>query len=194
MRWPLIALAGMLSLGCSSDSDEGGVDTLDCAWLEGDNCWKTTLAGATTCLPAEDDYGTLAADGSTCTYATGHIVTFDEPLVLPLPDEDVIFRFTLTAGGQTCVRYSETDSSMTVTVGDQVFEESSNGVDMRVTCPDGSSYSNDNALDLLECRGDFLSSLAIMPGYSLGSSDASVSFGFIGYSEEQSLAVFSCRR
>lgn len=198
MRWLFVALAGSLALGCGDSDggeDGGGIDTLDCAWLEGDNCWKTTLVGATSCLPAEADSGVLSADGRTCTYASGHVVTFDEPLVLPLSiDEDILFRFTLTAAGQTCLRFVETETSMTVTFGDQVFESSSNGVDLRFRCPDGSSYSNDNALDLLECRDDFLSSLAIMPGYAWSSSDLSVSFGFIGYSDERSLSVFSCRQ
>ena len=41
---------------------------------------------------------------------------------------------------------------------------------------------------------DFLSSLAIMPGYTWSSSDFSVSFVLIGYSDEQSLSVFDCRQ
>ena len=193
MRWLMVALVGGLALGCGdSDDDEESVDSLDCAWLEGNNCWKTTLAGATACLPAEADTGVLAADGSTCTYASGHMVTFDEPLILPLPDE-YNFRFTLTANGQQCLRLVETERSMTVTVGgDQTFEQTSNGLSLTFTCPDGSSVSNSDAFSLLECRGDFLSSIAIMPGYSWASGDTSLSFGLIGYSEERSLSIFSC--
>ena len=196
MRWLLVALVGSLALGCGDSDDEEGVDSLDCAWLEGDNCWKTTLSGATSCLPAAGDTGVLAADGRTCTYASGHVVTFDEPLVLPLPiDGDVQFRFTVTAGGQACMRFVETENAMTLTVGDQIFEEqTTGGTNMRITCPDGSSYSNDNALDLLECRGDFFSSLAIMPGTSWGSGNTSVSFGLLGYSDEQALPIFSCQQ
>jgi hypothetical protein len=200
MRYLLVALVGTLALGCgdssSEDDDEESVDTLNCAWLEGNNCWKTTLSGATSCLPAAADTGVLAADGRTCTYASGHVVTFDEPLVLPIPfDQDILFRFTLTAGGQACMRYFETETSMTLTVGNQTYEQqTTGGIDMRVTCPDGSTYSNDNALSLLECRGDLLSSLAIIPGTSWSSGDTNVSFGLIGHSDEQGLQVFSCQQ
>jgi hypothetical protein len=197
MRWTLIALVGGLALGCgdSESDDEESVDTLTCAWLEGNNCWKTMLSGAVTCLPAEGDTGVLAADGSSCMYASGHIVTFEEPLVLPVPDENYYFRFNVTANGQQCLRYVETERTMTVTVGgDQTFEQTSNGLGLRFTCPDGSSVSNDNAFDLLECREDLLAAIALMPGYSYGSGNTSIGFGLLGYSEEQALSIFSCSR
>jgi hypothetical protein len=193
MRFLLVALLGGLALGCGdSDDDEETVDSLDCAWLEGNNCWKTTLAGATACVPAVGDTGVLTADGSTCTYASGHVVTFDEPLILPVPNDGYYFRFTLTQNGQECLRFVETERSMTVTVGGESVEQTTNGLRVGVTCPDGSSVSNGDAFSLLECREDLLEALALVPGYSWASSDTSLSFGLIGYTNEQGLPVFSC--
>ena len=73
------------SSGCGGGSSGGSSASLDCAYLASDNCWKTTAAAASSCLPAESEIGMLSADGSTCTFATGDVVTFTPALVLPLP-------------------------------------------------------------------------------------------------------------
>jgi len=54
MRVHVVLLAaGAMSLGCGSSSEQIG-GTLDCAWLEGDNCWKSTAEAAQVLEMSED--------------------------------------------------------------------------------------------------------------------------------------------
>ena len=69
---------------CSSSSSN---NNLTCQYLGGDNCFKVTASAAASCLPASTETGTFSADHSTCTYATGDVVTFTPPLTLPLPQQ-----------------------------------------------------------------------------------------------------------
>ena len=90
MRLSFAMLAAVpLGLGCSSGGDGSNTPSasLDCAWLAGNNCWKSTLAQAESCLPPKSESGTLSADMKSCTYASGAVVTFDSALVLPVPDD-----------------------------------------------------------------------------------------------------------
>jgi hypothetical protein len=178
---------GSLSLGCSSDPP------LDCAWLASDNCWKMTASSAASCLPASTTSGTFSADKKTCTYTGGAVVSFATALTLPLPDSPT-WDFTLSNGGQPCLRYTETaGGSVTLTVSGKTFSEAPMGsMGLAVTCPDGKRYSTDNAFNLLACGGNFLSGL---PGSSTFDTSTSVSFGLIGTSasSDQSLSVFDCR-
>jgi hypothetical protein len=182
--WPLVLLL-VLAVGCSEE------DTLTCEWLQGDNCWKSTGALAMSCLPPMNESGVLAADNRTCTYATGSVVTFDKALVLPLPDgqEEDYFKFTVATGGQTCLRYQSQGSGFDLTVQGQTFKErATGGLGISVTCPDGKSYKNSNAFDLLSCEGGIFGGL---PGNTWSSSSLGLSFGLIGTTE--SIQVFDCR-
>ena len=52
-------------------NDAVGTVAIDCDWLTGDNCWKTTGSQAIACLPSPAETGTLSADNTSCTYASG---------------------------------------------------------------------------------------------------------------------------
>jgi hypothetical protein len=177
---------GSLSAGCSSDPP------LDCAWLASDNCWKMTASAAVSCLPDSTTFGTFSADKKTCSYAGGAVVTFATPVTLPLPSSPT-WDFTLTNGGQTCLRYVETNSGgLTLTVNGKSFSEAPMGsMGLSVTCPDGKRYSTDNAFNLLACGGNFLNGL---PGSSWFDSSTALSFGLISTStaSDQSVTVFDC--
>ena len=94
------AMMVTVSLGIACSSSNGGdgspAASLDCAWLAGNNCWKSTISDAQSCLPPKDETGILSADMKSCTYASGAVVTFDQALVLPVPDEPM-WNFTVTS-------------------------------------------------------------------------------------------------
>lgn len=173
----------------------GAAPTLTCSYLEGDNCWKTTAAAAPSCLPASTELGTLSADGKTCTYASGDVVTFTPALALPLPTSsaNIPWNFTVTTGsGAVCLSYvQDANNDMTLTVGDQTVKESTYGSGFAISCPDGTSFSNSNGLALLTCPDANL--LTSFPGNTWSSTSTSVSFGLLGTAASYgSEPVFNC--
>jgi hypothetical protein len=189
--WLLVTVVG---IGCGSSTGGSSSASLDCAWLAGDNCWKTTATQAQSCLPPPSASGTFSADKSMCTYAAGPVVMFTPPLVLPVSD-DPTWNFTVLNGSSPCLSYREDASkTITLTVMGQTFTESSAGLGLTVKCPDGTSYSNSNALQLLSCPGGFFGGL---PGISWSGSTTSLSAGLINTSGDpdagdQSVQIFSC--
>lgn len=180
----LVVLA--LLVGCSS-----GKDTLDCDYLAStDNCWKTTASPAASCLPAEADIGVLADDNSSCTYASGQVITFDPPLTLPLPDQPA-WDFTVTTNGAECLHYTEPSDGkgFTLTVMGDTVSESISGGSLSLSCPDDTSFESSHPLDLLKCPGDFGS----LPGTEFSSSATSVQFTLLN-TGDNTLAVFQCQR
>jgi len=182
-------------LACSSGS---GGKSLDCAYLAGDNCWKTTAALATSCLPPSSEIGTLSADGKTCTYASGAVVTFASPLALPLPvDGTQSWNFTVTgADGQPCLAYRDDQKAgLTLTTqGQTVKETEPGGLSIAMVCPDGTTYSNSNAFTLFSCPDAGL--FGGLPGDAWSSTDTRVNLGLLATStgSDESLPVFDCQK
>ena len=187
-----ILVAVSLGIACSSGGDGGSTPSaaLDCAWLEGNNCWKSTLAQAESCLPPASETGTLSADGKTCTYASGAVITFDSALVLPLPD-DPAWNFTVTSGGQSCLRLEDGANGFSLTVKDLTFTETAAGNGMQVICPDQSTFAASNPFDLLTCDSDG-GLLAGLPGKAWSDTSTSISFNLIG-SAKGFTSIFRCR-
>src|SRR5438128_302765 len=96
-----------VATGCSSSN------ALDCDWLMHDNCWRSTLAAAASCLPAGE--GTFSADFGACTAPSGTQLTFDQPVVIPVPPFGEPWLFTLGSGTSTCMRYEERSLSIKLT-------------------------------------------------------------------------------
>jgi hypothetical protein len=206
MRTSLIAisltlgfLAGFVGLGagCGGGGSAQGGGSLDCAYLaSADNCWKTTASAATSCLPDPSETGTLSADGKTCTYASGEVVTFTPPLVLPLPTNgSANWNFTVTtASGATCLAFQDSSSGgLTLTVqGQTVKETNPGGLSVGLTCPDGTSHTNSNGLSLLNCGAD--GGYISLPGDSLSSTDTAVFFSLLSTgSSSFGEPVFNCQ-
>lgn len=188
MTMRILVVAGVIVVGCGGGSSK----SLDCAYLAGNNCWKTTIAGAATCLPAEGTTGTLSADNASCTYASGQTITFTPALVLPLADGFKDWNFRVTTGGQTCLHYEESSAGFQLTVGTNAVSEMLSGTaGIDLTCPDGTTYSNSNALELLSCPGD---SFGDLPGNTTSSDSTSVTFGLINTGTQSSVTVFDCSR
>jgi hypothetical protein len=185
---------GVVFIGGAGCGGSSGA-SLDCAYLASDNCWKTTAAAAASCLPPSSETGALSADGRTCTYASGDVVTFTSPLVLPLPSSPT-WNFTVkTSSGVSCLAYQDDgNGAVTLTVGAQTVKETTpGGLAIALTCPDGKTYSNPNAFTILSCPDAGL--LGGLPGVGWSSSDTSVSLSLIGTSTTSSEgeAVFDCR-
>jgi hypothetical protein len=184
------------ALGCGGSSSSG--KSLDCAYLTGDNCWKTTAASAASCLPAESEVGTLSADGKTCTYASGTVVTFTPALVLPLPDNgNQNWNFTVTtAGGALCLAYKDDgNGGLTLNVQGQMVKESTVGtLGLGLTCPDGTSYSNANAFTLLSCPDAGL--LGGLPGAAWSDTSTSITLSLAATTSNPfgGQQVFKCQK
>jgi hypothetical protein len=161
---------------------------LDCAWLAGDNCWKATLAEASSCLPGSGPTGTFSPDRQSCSYTGSPQVTFTSAVPNPVP-QDQLWNFTLAAAGQTCVKLEQPDgSTFRLTTSAGTVTATTSGADEVVTCPDGKSYAGDG-LTLLQCA-----SLNDLPGaaYSYGTATASLSL-LGGQSSNGAVHVFTCQ-
>jgi hypothetical protein len=170
---------------------------LDCAWASGPNCWKAVLAPAMSCLPPASDVGTISADGTTCTYATGTTVTFAPPLMVGQGAK--LARFTVTTGGSPCLTFAENDAgtggSVTTQGGTVSVTENVAAQSLTVTCADGSEYTG-YARELASCDAG-VPSYGIGPPGSGQSADSGLSHGGVGVSLNDTGAanptvVFNC--
>jgi len=189
-----LGLCALLAFGCSSGDDDDESTTLegaplDCAWLSGNNCWKTTVAAAASCLPPADEHGTFSADGGSCTYASGTAVTFAKAIHLPLSnDGSETWDFSLGQGANECLHYSsDANDTQSLTVQGMTYGERVVGLGLQVTCPDGTKYAAQNAFTLFDCP-DFFSNA---PGWSDSSSDTAVNFNLLT-GTGSSVSVFDC--
>ncbi len=174
---------------CGSSSGSAG-NPLDCNWLAGSNCYKATVSATSACLPDSTTSGTLSADGKTCTYANGQVITFEPPVMMPLSTGQPL-HFTLTSGGTQCLKVDESGSgSFTLTTTDGTFASALQGGVLTATCPDGSSYgvSGSSALALLYCDGG-----GTPPSTAVGSGTNSLQFWLGGLGTATLLPVFDCR-
>jgi hypothetical protein len=135
--------------GASPSPDGGGSGqggALDCAWSRSSNCWKSAVASASSCLPPPAAQGTISADGTTCTYASGTVITFQPPLLGNL-GYVALSRFQTTTGGSGCLSYALNDagtgSSITTPAGTITLAVDKSKESLTLTCPDGTSYVAD---------------------------------------------------
>jgi hypothetical protein len=204
MRAPLVPSLVVIGLtlgaGCGSGSSGGPSATLDCAWLASDNCWKMTVAEASSCLPPSSETGVLSADNASCSYASGATVAFTPALVLPTSTTgNTTWNFTIMNGGQSCLHFQDTGPGFVLTVGGHTVTESSTGaIGLRITCPDGTSYASANALDLLSCQSDGGATAGGLPGTTWSDTSTSVSLALIGTSATSPFPgetpMFDCSR
>ena len=194
---PFVLLFLPLSLSMATCSGGGGAPgaggggTLDCAWLASNNCWKTTVAKAVSCLPDAAAQGTLDAANTTCSYASGHTVAFTPALVLPAPLSPK-WNFTVSKAGAACLHYEDVSTGFKVTVGSETVTVRPVGeLGVAVQCPDGKTYTASNAFALLSCGWD--GDLFDLPGNAWSSSDTSVSLSLLG-TVADGQPIFECEK
>jgi hypothetical protein len=144
-RVALVVLA-MAAGACSSQSGGSSAPqgSLDCAYLTSMNsCWKSVTAAAAACVPPAGQQGTMSADGKTCTYASGAVVTFDNPLTAS--GSSGPWSFTLTTGGKTCLRWTQPAPNLeTLTTSLGTFSQGADGGirgEFTLSCPDNTTLS-----------------------------------------------------
>jgi len=180
--------AVLLVLAACGGADD--LDDLDCEYLaSAENCWKTTTSAAVSCLPPANETGVLAADNASCTYATGQVITFDPPLVLPFASSPQ-WNFTIVTNGQPCLHYEDREDGFDLTVGNETVSERLEGRGLELSCPDGTTVSSSNALELLSCPD---SNFGDLPGTTSSSGATSVRFGLLNTGMD-TLDVFDCSR
>jgi len=177
-------LAGMLLSACGGSS----AGPLDCNWLASSNCWKTTLAAASSCLPYSIATGSFSTDRLTCLFSSGEQVTFTSAILNPVP-ADQLWNFTLVSGSQTCIKLAQPDGStfrLTTSAGTAIATTS--GSDEVVTCPDGSKFAG-NLAALQSCA-----SVTSLPGRAASYASATASLSLLGGdSPNGAVHIFTCQ-
>lgn len=184
---------GLCAPACSS-SESAPDDT--CGFVaDPDNCYRKLLAAVDDCLTDVGDggipSGTLSADGTSCTYASGRTVTFvgdARQYNASKTPADV----TVTLGGKVCVHYvSQPQSSLKITQPDgRTLEVAVAGAGETITCPDGSRHGVD-AQKLFGGCGDAGGGIfsGALPGTAAGKSGSSVSGSLAGQKKQ----AYSCK-
>ena len=202
-RAPRIASSsalGLLSLLCGCVPGGSATplgEVLTCDYLiSADNCWNRTASAATSCLPTTLEGGTLSADGKTCTYASGEVVSFTQPVVLPfIPYSTTTWNFTVTtASGASCLAFQDDGKGdLTLTVeGKTVTRTTPGGIGLGLTCPDGPTYSNRDERNVSSCLSD--GGYPGLPGDSWGGDITGPDFTLEGAgSPEFGVPVFRCQ-
>lgn len=171
-RGLLVALIGFafLSVGakgqsCSAEIDPGDgsaaswptgpiptaaakPEPMTCAWLSGDNCWKRLVAKANACAKDASTSGTFASDRKSCSYPAHGRWEFEGDVATPGPDEvhvPIMNWRVLDAEGAPCMtgKILGIGRTMLDVQGEVALFENTSLTTYQVTCPDGSTFTND---------------------------------------------------
>jgi hypothetical protein len=187
--------AAALAFSACGGGTSSNLEILDCAWATSEsNCWKTTIAAAEGCLPPESEVGVLSADGKTCTFKDDKVIAFDSAMTIPPPDR---LSFTVKSGGTECLVKTDVTGTTTkrVKTSAGTFEQTSSGMNLVVTCPDGTEYSATNALDLTRCNPDGgAMDLNYLPGDAWAWSGNTVTYGFLAGPGNTTMHLFTCQQ
>jgi hypothetical protein len=190
-----LSACGSQSAGISSSPDAGGV--LDCAWVNGGNCWKTAIATAASCLPPSSQQGTLSADGQTCTYDSGTVVAFASPVVvgsIVTRSTVALPSFTVSSGNTPCLGFQlgATGATITTPGGAVTFGVQQSQSVETLICPNGATYSGPTA---------GIESCASSPGLGLagaaaaddgGLDEPTLTISLTGTDDPNGTTVFDC--
>jgi hypothetical protein len=179
MRMAALAL-GLTACGA-------GARSLDCAFLQGPNCWKTTVAAASSCLPDAADSGAFAANRASCTYAVGAQIVFTDPIPAP-PPSNQRWNFTMLARSAPCIKVEQPEGgNYRITTQAGFVELGPAGGTVVVICPDGTRYQG-AAASLSACPAAPDS----VPAIETSSTGSAVSLSLHG-AGGGALHVFDCR-
>jgi hypothetical protein len=177
-----IAAVALLVTACGA-----GTASLDCAFLQQQNCWKTTLAAAAACVPDAGEMGAFAGDRTSCTYPSGAQVVFTDPIPAA-PPTNQRWNFTMLAAGAGCIKVEQpADGNYRVTTQAGVVLLGPSGGDEAVVCPDGTVYEGDSNT-LSACPG----APDLVPAAAASSNGGAVSLTLLG-AQGGPLHVFNCR-
>ena len=170
LAYGLVAVLGVLSTaakgsGCSAEyTDDGSSDAwatapapspgpaqpMTCAFLSGDNCWKRVVAKIEACAGDVKTSGRFSEDRRVCAAPSGGKLELGGPVSTPAPGTTSVvgtdWRIS-SAGGETCAigKILGVGRSLIDAQGEVVTFESVSLLEYRVTCPDGSTFTNEGS-------------------------------------------------
>jgi len=113
------AVGGGNSATTTSGSETGGgagadapiIEKVGCGWFEEHGCWSTARKVAleecgTGAEDPEAPMGQVSDDGLSCTFESGIIVSFDEPIA-----KEMKWRFSIHNNDELCMRFEYEDAS-----------------------------------------------------------------------------------
>ena len=112
-----------------------------------------------------------------CTYSSGEVFTFAQPIVLPAAT-DQNWDFTVAVFGQACMHFVWQGTSFTLDVGGQtVSERLTPPTTLTLTCPDNVTHSLTSLQDVFNCPD--AGTAGGLPGISISSDATFVNFGLV---------------
>lgn len=131
----------LLLVACNTEKEDTAVELppADCAWSEGDNCWKETLEPLVGVLPELNVAGVFDATATTCTYPDGLTITLGAPHEFPLPDGH-LWDILITKDGTTLLEMEETEDGDSYTTSAGTFRSETAGIGGEYVCPSGDRY------------------------------------------------------
>ena len=176
-----MAALALVIAGCSKSPA-----ALDCAWLSGMNCWKTTLQPAAACAPPKNTSGMFDLRRKLCAYGEHALVSFTDAVPVSAAQTQR-WNFIMLSAGAGCVKLEQPDDHTTrVTTSAGTVTVSAAGTDEVITCPDGTKFAA-NALSLLASCGE-----SNLPG-TFASGSGTVSFSLLGGASGD-VHLFNCRQ
>jgi hypothetical protein len=124
------------------------IQPMSCAWLDTDNCWKALVASADDCRAAVSDAGSFNEDRDACTYPDGARWELGGPLGTPAAGSTQypITNWRILDGeGDACMTGKILGVGRTLIDfdGSVALFESPTVTTFHLTCPDGTTYGND---------------------------------------------------
>jgi hypothetical protein len=152
-------LFAFIGSACGDDPDPVAVS---CEWFRSeDNCWRAVVAEAGICTPDYEGFtpGIFSDDRLVCEYPPdgAAVVGFSvSPLEPPTPD----FTLDIDRGGEACLSYTSTDTSVVLETKSGTYTATLEGSQMDIVCPDGSRYRVNDVAQLADCHAD-------LPGHQI---------------------------
>ena len=190
MKKTWLLLAAVLCLhACGEDVQSLPGTEVGCGWFEVDNCYRASLEATRDCLPPSESEGTLAADGKSCSYESGHRIIFTDPVELSAAGmSGKIWDFSLEWEGDFCMAFRLPDENTLVlesSLGSFRVEGSRAGLAM--ACPAGDLYKVSERDLLLNCDDPE----KILPSFTEFWDESGVGFRLSGTGGSP-LLIFNC--
>jgi hypothetical protein len=197
----LFVPVAVLALGLGCDAAEGTFegDLIDCTWFaDATNCWATAVTEAAACTDSTTA-GVFAEDRTSCVYANGAQVNFEEALPEDLSNTGALLAHNwnsevLSQDGQSCAKLNTSSlGAVDLSVASGSFSMALVGLaGLQFTCPDGSKYYMEADIDDVAGSLDSLSCLDFPGANVVETADGGVSLSLNAPAGLEDTEVFTC--